>query len=194
MAVKASRVSDALARVREAERELRLAEAAVLTIDAQSPAVRAFAETLQEVLGDRALSVSDARRAALQAAAANVWEDAVGPLLDTSQARELLGGISRQRIDQLIKAGRLITLIQRDGTRRFPAWQFDDTGRPLPALVDAFSTLARSDVLSDYSAASWCTSPHRQLDGLTARQWVVEGHSSIQLELLASRHAARLAQ
>jgi hypothetical protein len=106
------------------------ADEEVRALGLHSEAGTAFVETLREVLGDRQLPVQAARRAALIAAAATVWEETVGPLLSSQQARELLGGVSRQRLEQLATSGRLIVLEQSSGQRRYPAWQFGEDGRP----------------------------------------------------------------
>jgi len=187
MSVKDS-VQEALANVREAERKLSEAER---TERAHAPAVEAFAATLEEVLGDRSVDVEAARRAALQAAASAVWEDTLGPLLSGGQARELLGGVSRQRLDQLVKAGRIIALEERSGQRRFPAWQFED-GRPLGALAAAHRELVEVGDVSPWSAASWCVSEHPELDDRSPRDWSVGGDPE-RLVLVARRDAGRLA-
>src|SRR5918997_233381 len=79
-------------------------------------ALVAFLETAREVLGERDLSVEAARRAAMLAAAAETWENDLGPMLSSAQVRELLGGISRQRVDELLHLRRLIG--PRDGAGR----------------------------------------------------------------------------
>jgi hypothetical protein len=188
MAVKRP-VREALESVREAERKLAEAERAER---AQKPAVEAFAATLQEVLGERGVDVDAARRAALQAAASAVWEDTLGPLLSGQHARDLLGGISRQRLDQLVKAHRLIALEERSGSRRFPAWQFAD-GRPLDVLAAAHRKLVEEGAVSGWTAASWCVGEHPELGDQTPRAWAASGGDPERLLLVASRDAARLA-
>jgi len=73
-------------------------------------AVIAFVQTVGEILGaDRSLSVEAARRGGLLAAASQAWENELGPLLGTAEVRELLG-VSRQRVDELLRSKRLIAL------------------------------------------------------------------------------------
>ena len=62
------------------------------------------------------------------AAAGVVWERALGPLLSAGRVRELLG-VSRQRVDELPRATRLIGLRERSGRRRYPLFQFGAAGR-----------------------------------------------------------------
>jgi hypothetical protein len=153
-----------------------------------------FARTLEQVLGDRELPEGLARRAALWSAAATTWPDEVGPMLDSSQARQLLGAVSRQRLGQLIKQKRVIVLEQRSGERQFPAWQFDESGHPRAALVAAHRQLVEVGHMSPWSAASWCTQPHPELNQLAPRKWAAEGRDDGQLRLVAQRDAARAAQ
>jgi two-component sensor histidine kinase len=153
-----------------------------------------FAQVLEQVLGDRELPEGIARRAALWSAAATTWPDEVGPLLGGGQARELLGGVSRQRLGQLVNQQRVIVLVERSGERQFPAWQFDDSGQPLAALVGAHRRLVEDGHMSSWSAASWCTHPHPELSDIAPSRWAAERRDDAQLELVARRDAARAAQ
>ncbi len=154
-------------------------------------AVVAFVQTVGELLGEsRSLSVEAARRGALLAAASQAWENELGPLLGTPEVRRLLG-VSRQRVDELLRSRRLIGLADSAGHRRYPAFQFHD-GQPMPALVAAFWTVADASI-SAWSAASWCVAADEEgLDGLSPVAWARDGRDSERLELLAGRDAARL--
>jgi hypothetical protein len=160
--------------------------------DVDAEAVAAFASTAHELLGDRPLSVATARRAAVLAVAEEVWEGELGPLLSSAQVREMLGGVSRQRVDELLRSHRLIGLADSGGRRRFPAFQFAD-GRPLAPLIDAFWILA-DDAVEGWTAASWSVAADDALDGITPAQWAREGRDSERLRRVAAQDAARLAQ
>ena len=97
-------------------------------------ALMAFVENAGELLNGQELSVEDARRAGMLAAAGAAWENELGPLLTSAQVRELLGNVSRQRVDELLRSRRLIGMSDRSGRRRFPLFQFRD-GRPIETLV-----------------------------------------------------------
>jgi hypothetical protein len=165
--------------VRELAQQFRISEAAV----------RAFAETAGDLLDGEPLSTSDARRAAMLAAAGVAWERELGPLLAAGQVRELLGGVSRQRVAELLRGQRLIGLRESSGRRRYPLFQFAD-GRPLAPLVAAFYAVAES--LDEWSAASWCVRPDAALDGQSAVQWAKAGKSAPRLAKVARQDAARL--
>jgi hypothetical protein len=132
------------------------------------------------------------RRAGLLAAAGHAWENELGPLLTSAQVRELLGDVSRQRVDELLRARRLIGLRDSAGRRRFPSFQFH-AGRPLEPLVGAYWTVA-DGALDDWTAASWCVSPDEALDGRTPAQWALEGRDPARLARIARQDAARLAR
>jgi hypothetical protein len=153
-------------------------------------AVRAFAQTAGELLDGEELSPADARRAAMLAAAGVVWERALGPLLSAGQVRELLG-VSRQRVDELLRGKRLIGLRERSGRRRYPLFQFDD-GRPVEALAKAFYTVTSG--LDEWSAASWCTQSDPALDGLSPAQWAKSGKDPERLAQIARQDARRFEQ
>jgi hypothetical protein len=153
-------------------------------------AVRAFAQTAGELLEGEPLSPADARRAAMLAAAGVAWERALGPLLSAGQVRELLG-VSRQRVDELLRAERLIGLRERSGRRRYPLFQFED-GRPIEALVAAFYTVTAG--LDEWSAASWCTHPDPALDGVSPAQWAKSEGDPERLAVIARQDASRFEQ
>jgi hypothetical protein len=128
---KLERLSASLAEPARGEDGLTVRELAE-QFNVSAEAVRAFAETAGELLEGEPLSPVDARRAAMMAAAGVAWDRALGPLLSAGQVRELLGGVSRQRVDELLRGKRLIGLRERSGRRRYPLFQFEDgsSGRP----------------------------------------------------------------
>jgi hypothetical protein len=168
--------------VRELAERMGIPETALIT----------FAETAGALMGDKELDSATARRAALLAVAGQVWEDELGPLLDSSEVRGLLGGVSRQRVDELLRGHRLIGLRDSAGRRRFPAFQFLDGG-PVPALVQAFWTVA-DGALSDWTAAAWCVAPDDSLRGLSPAEWARGGNDAARLAQIAEQDRSRLAR
>jgi len=154
--------------------------------------VVALLETLSELVGERGITVRDARRAAMLAAAGQAWENELGPSLSSAQVRELLGDVSRQRVDELLREHRLIGLRDSSGRRRFPVFQFQDDGRPIEALVAAYWTLADA-AISEWTAASWCVAADDALDGRSPLTWARERRDPERLALVAAQDAARLA-
>jgi hypothetical protein len=161
-------------------------------VNVSEEAVRAFAETAGELLGGAPLSAADARRGAMLATAGAAWERELGPLLSVAQVRELLGGVSRQRVDELLRAKRLIGVRERSGRRRYPLFQFHD-GRPVESLAAAFHTVVDAG-LDEWSAASWSVRPDPALDGESAVQWAKAGKDPERLARVARQDARRFSQ
>lgn len=190
------------AALRQATRDLERTRASLADVDASrrisadlgisEDAMIAFAQTARETLQGRALSVEAARRGALVAASVDAWGDELGPLLSSAQVRELLGGVSRQRVDELGRQRRIIGLRDTAGRRRFPSFQFHDA-RPVATLVAAYSIIAGATA-SEWSAASWCVAPDTALEGRSPAQWAREGRPRERLLRQARQDAARLAQ
>jgi hypothetical protein len=63
-----------------------------------------------------------ARQAVHAGLASFVWEERLGPALETGQVCQELG-VSRQAVAKAVVAGRLVALPAGRG-RRFPVWQF----------------------------------------------------------------------
>lgn len=155
-------------------------------------ALIAFLENAGELLAGQELSVADARRAGMLAAAGAAWENELGPLLTSAQVRELLGQVSRQRVDELLRSRRLIGMSDRSGRRRFPLFQFRD-GRPAEALVAAYWTVADGGA-DEWTAASWCVAPDPALEGSSPVQWSQADRDAELLLRVARQDAARFAR
>jgi len=131
-------------------------------------AARAFAAALEELasgadvrrLGD---PVVVGRRAALVAAAGQVWTDQLGPFYDSDAVRKLLGGVSRQAVSDRARRGVLLVLRTGAGRLVYPAFQFDRNGtvRGLPDVLAVFDL----DDISAWTVASWLATPDPDLDG-----------------------------
>lgn len=162
------------------------------TVDVVSvEALEAFADAVAGVLaqGGGVLTVESARRAGLLAVAATAWESALGALFDTTNVRDLLGGISRQRVDELLKEHRLIAMKTNAGRWAFPSFQFRDGQAPPASLATAFWQLSDT-ALDPWSAASWCVSANSHLDGRSPAAAAAENPE--QVAVAGARDAERL--
>jgi hypothetical protein len=173
---------DAYAAVRDVAERYNISDAALI----------AFLENAGELLAGKELSVADAGRAGMLAAAGTAWENELGPLLTSAQVRELLGQVSRQRVDELLRSRRLIGMSDRSGRRRFPLFQFRD-GRPAETLVAAYWTVAEGGA-DEWTAASWCVAPDPALEGSSPVQWSNADRDAELLLRVARQDAARFAQ
>jgi hypothetical protein len=185
------RVNASLAVEREDRATLAVSELAE-KFGVSEEALVAFVQTAGELLGGKELSVAAARRAGMIAAARAAWENELGPLLSTAQVRVLLGGVSRQRVNELLRARRLIGMLDSSGRRQFPLFQFHD-GRVLETLIAAYSMVADGG-LDEWSAASWCVAPDPALEGSSPLTWSRDGNDTDRLLQIARQDAARFAQ
>jgi hypothetical protein len=155
-------------------------------------AVVAFVQTVSDLLGGKPLSVKDAQRAGMLAASGTTWESELGPLLTSADVRRLLGDVSRQRVDELLRSRRLIGLRNSSGRRQFPLFQFED-GQPMAPLVNAYWTVA-DEAANDWTAASWCVAPDSALAGSSPLQWTKAHKDPERLLAVARQDASRLAR
>jgi hypothetical protein len=166
--------------------------------NALATAATAFEQALYDLgfSGDEA-ELGDAaelgRRGALLAVSEVVWRRRLGPLLDSRQVRELLGGMTRQAVSDLAKRGRLLALPDERECLRFPAFQFGRVGRPLLGVAEIRRIFAPAEI-SPYTVASWFVTPQPLLDDTPPAQWLADGRDPTLAIEAARRTAARLAR
>lgn len=118
----------------------------------------AFNDALAELIGDRPpeLDAAEAgRRAALRAVAGTVWSDAVGPFYDTDGVMALLGGVTKQAVNDRVRRHRLLALKTGSGRLVYPAAQFDEHG-VIDGLGKVLDVLV-PDETEAWTVASWLT-------------------------------------
>lgn len=149
-----------------------------------------FASEVRLLAGQDDVDEQTVRRAARIAVAENAWRRHLGTLLRARDVAELLG-VTKQRVSALTTAGRLIALRAQDGSIGYPAWQFAN-GRTWEPLVASFRALSSSG--SEWSAASWCVTPHPELETSSPVRWLATGGSGEILLEVAERDAGRLTE
>src|SRR3954452_12151153 len=103
-----------------------------------SRAGEAFARTLAEVgvAEDDVDAEAIGRRGALLVLSEHVWAKQLGETIGSREVAELLR-VSRQAVHERAQRGTLLALRAQDGSVRFPLFQFDGRGRPLPGVAEA---------------------------------------------------------
>lgn len=120
------------------------------------------------------------------AEADRLWSGQVGPAYRQGQVAQLLG-----KTKQAVSADRgLLRVTQRDGTVTYPVVQFDGD-RVCPGVATVVQTFAPV-VATDWTTASWLTSPNPDLDGLRPIDALRRGEVT-QVTTLAERAARRMA-
>lgn len=124
----------------------------------------AFESALVDLVGEQQpqLDAAEAgRRAALKAVSGAMWADAVGPFYDTDAVMTLLGGISKQAVNDRVRRHRLLALRTGAGRLVYPAAQFQDEHviDGLGAVLD----ILVPDNTEAWMVASWLATPDPEL-------------------------------
>jgi hypothetical protein len=159
--------------------------------DTGGPPGDRFGIEVQRLVAPGDLDAHAVERGARAAAADATWSAAVGHLLSRDDVLEKRD-ITPEALAELVDSGRVITLTTRDGSTRFPEFQFFE-GAPLGSLVTAHRIMVDDGHVSPWSAASWLMAPHPELDDLSPAQWAHDQRGEEQLVTTAKRDAARLA-
>ena len=118
----------------------------------------------------------------------------LGPFYTTRSVTKWLG-ITRQALDQRVRARKMLGCPTADGGQRvYPVWQFTDDGRPIPQLAEVLDTL-RQAIDDPWTWATWLAAPVPEcLEGMPAYRWLAEGRNPEPVLVEARRTASRLAQ
>lgn len=124
----------------------------------------AFEAALVDLVGEQRpqLDAAEAgRRAALKAVSGAMWTDAVGPFYDTEAVMALLGGVSKQAVNDRVRRHRLLALRTGSGRLVYPAAQFQDE-RVVDGLGAVLDLLV-PDNTEAWMVASWLATPDPEL-------------------------------
>jgi hypothetical protein len=91
------------------------------------------------------------------------WERALGDLLTSSEARDLLGGISREALRKRVVSGSVIALRDDGGLVRYPRWQFDTAAGAPFRVVKELNEIFSDAALDSWTVASFATTPQSEL-------------------------------
>lgn len=172
------------------------ARGATALIEEITEQVRQGLEEQASELAERGRSLEEigpadelARRMLAAVPAPSPWDDLVGPFYGTGQVTKLLGGISRQALDDRRKRRTLLGLKTTDGVLVYPLFQFDSGNRILPGLSEVLQCFAGSDV-DDWAVAGWLISPLRSLENRSVVDWL-RHRGELQPVLALARDMAR---
>jgi hypothetical protein len=119
------------------------------------------------------------------------WANVLGPVYTTGGVRALLGGITRQAVDDRINRGTLFALTTADRKRVFPSFQFDERNEPLDGLAEAIAPLR--PLADEWMIASWLKQPAGELDGRAPVVWLREQRDRDRLDSFVRATASRWA-
>ncbi len=173
---------------------------------ASNPPEDAFAESVSrhvaaelrkraKALRDRGRSIADLgtpAEVAKQMLAAvpdpSPWSEALGPFYRTPQVRSLLGGVSRQALEDRMRRHTLLGLRTADGVIVYPRFQFDERHAVLAGLAEVLRVLRASGV-DDWTLAGWLVARRDGLEGHSPVEWL-RGGRDVETLLGAARDAA----
>ncbi len=99
--------------------------------------------------------------------------DKAGPFFDTAGLVAWLG-VSRQALDNRVRHRGLLACLSSDNVRLYPTWQFLHDGTTVPGLRDVLRAL-NTGTRDSWTWALWMAGENPDLDGRTARDWLVDG-------------------
>jgi hypothetical protein len=94
---------------------------------------------------------------------ASPWRK-LGPFYSTKGFARVLGGVSRQAVDERRRRRRIVALRTADGVWAYPAFQLDDRNQVLPGLGEVLHCFD-PDVVDEWTVASLLVSPQTALGG-----------------------------
>ncbi len=124
----------------------------------------AFEAALSDLVGEQQPQLDPAeagRRAALKAVSGAMWTDTVGPFYDTEGVMSLLGGVSKQAVNDRVRRHRLLALRTASGRLVYPAAQFEDE-HVVAGLGEVLDILV-PDNTEAWMVASWLATPDPDL-------------------------------
>jgi hypothetical protein len=161
-----------------------------------SSVVSALSRRLQS-LSEEDLAQIDPRQVAERAAALIPTSHPfaqLGPFYPTRAVTKWLG-ITRQALDQRVRARKMLGCPTADGGQRvYPVWQFTADGQAIAHLPAVLDTL-HEGIDDPWTWATWLAAPvPGRFDGMPAHQWLAEGRDAEPVLTEARRTAGRLAR
>jgi hypothetical protein len=120
------------------------------------------------------------------------WNEVVGPFYRTNAVAKLLGGVSRQALEERRRRRTILALPTADGAWAYPTFQFAGA-HVVPGLVEVIQTFD-PDAVDAWTLASWLCARRRALGGRSIVAWLREGRAPARVLALARDAARRFAR
>lgn len=120
----------------------------------------------------------------------SAWS-ALGPFYSTRGVCRILGGVTRQAVEERRRRHRIIALRTAEGGWVYPAFQFDERNRPLAPIVAAHRRLVDSG-MSPWTAAATLLGPQTELGGRSIAEHLRGGGDAGAVDDLVRHTAAAL--
>jgi hypothetical protein len=96
--------------------------------------------------------------------AGGAWEQALGELLTSAEARILLGGISREALRKRVLSGSVVALHGDADLIRYRRWQFDSANSVPFGAIKKLNEIFGEAGLDSWSLAAFANAPQPELD------------------------------
>jgi hypothetical protein len=118
------------------------------------------------------------------------WRE-LGPFYSTTGLARVLGGISRQAVEERRRRRTVLALRTADGVWVYPAFQLDDRNRVVRGLAEVLERFRASTSEDEWMVAAFLAAPEPGLDGRSIVEHLREGGDLSAALALADDRAAR---
>lgn len=154
--------------------------------------VRAIRERLRQLSTDSGESLESVLGPAEELAArvtaavpqVNPLAAAIGPVYRQATLAKA-AGVTRQAVNEWVRARKVLALTTADDMVVIPACQFDRRLRPYPGVSQILQILT-SDIVDDWTLASWLTAPVARLHGDSVMDLIARGEIATAMRLAES--------
>src|SRR5918994_5806811 len=120
------------------------------------------------------------------------WRE-LGPFYTTSGLARVLGGVSRQAIEERRRRRTVLALRTADGVWVYPAFQLDGRNRVVPGLADVLERFRPETPDDEWMVAAFVAAPQPGLGERSIVEHLRAGGDPAQVLALADQRARRLA-
>ena len=120
------------------------------------------------------------------------WAE-LGPFYSTAGVARVLGGISRQAVEERRRRRTILALRTADDVWVYPAFQLDDRNRVVRGLADVLARFRPANADDEWMVAAFVAAPQPDLGGRTIPEHLAEGGELGDVVALADERAERWA-
>ncbi len=120
------------------------------------------------------------------------WAE-LGPFYSTAGIARVLGGISRQAVEERRRRRTILALRTADDVWVYPAFQLDDRNRVVRGLADVLARFRPATADDEWMVAAFVAAPQPDLGGRTIAEHLAGGGGLADVVALADERAERWA-
>jgi hypothetical protein len=120
------------------------------------------------------------------------WAE-LGPFYSTTGIARVLGGVSRQAVEERRRRRTILALRTSDGVWVYPAFQLDERNQVVRGLAEVLGRFHPRTADDEWMVASFLAAPQPGLGGRSVVDHLRDGGTSVEVVVLADERAARWA-